>query len=353
MTPRRRILTVLRGGTPDRVPFTIKLPNPPRGEMERLLRNKGLAVCTDRMVFETSRPNVEVFHHEYMDGRRPCVRETFRTPVGEVSQTWALGGGYGSRRLLDHMVEAPEDYPVIEYMIRDEVYVPKDDLFLRETAIIGEDGFVFAGWMPPSPMTAMLWQILGPESFSLHMIDCPDLFFGLYETLLDRQREQYRICAESPALVIHSEENLTADMIGLDRFEKYCVPCYNEFASCLHERGKLFAAHMDGRMKILAAAAAESDIDIIEAFCPVPDGDLELADARRIWADKIIWINFPSPVHLFPPEQVAEHTRRILRAAAPGDRFLFGITEDIPDGVWQVSLPIIAEVLQQEGCLPL
>ena len=353
MTPRQRILSVLKGELPDQVPFTIKTPNPPRGQLERQLRNKGLALCTDRMVFTTRRPNVEVYQHEFVRDGRELVKETFRTPVGQVSQTWALGGGYGSKRLLEHLIKQPSDYATVEFMIRDEVYRAHHDEFLREVELIGEDGFVFAGWMPPSPMVVMMWQYLGPERFSLHMVDCPEQFFSLYECLRQRQREQYGLCAQSPALVIHSEENLTADMIGLERFVKYCIPCYKEFAACLHESGKLFATHMDGRMKILAAALAESDIDIIEAFCPVPDGDLELSVARQLWTDKILWLNFPSPVHLRPPQQIAEQTRRILHDVTPGERFLLGITEDIPYGAWQVSLPIIAEIISKEGALPL
>ena len=50
MTPRERVLAVLRGETPDRVPFTIKRPQPPQGEIERLLRNEGLAADARNVV---------------------------------------------------------------------------------------------------------------------------------------------------------------------------------------------------------------------------------------------------------------------------------------------------------------
>ncbi|MFC1677085.1 uroporphyrinogen decarboxylase family protein [Planctomycetota bacterium] len=354
MTPRQRILSVLNGEMPDRVPFTIKRPQPPMGGVERRLRNDGLAMCTDRMVFSTVRPNVDVFKHEYYENGRFCIRERFRTPVGEVSQLWIRGsGGYGSDKLAEYMIKTPEDYKVVEFIFNDEVYTRAYEQFTRAEEILGGDGFIFAGWMPPTPMMQMLWQLMGIEKFTMDQFDTPDIFFHLYEVLLECQCKQYDIIADSPALVAHIQENMTSDMIGLERFEKYVVPCYNKFASILHKKGKLLAAHFDGRMKVLAQALANSDIDIIEAFCPVPDGDMEMAEARKIWKDKIIWINFPTPVHLLSPAKIAAHVRKILREVAPGEKFLLGITEDIPDKIWEISLPIISKVLKGEAFLPL
>jgi hypothetical protein len=80
---------------------------------------------------------------------------------------------------------------------------------------------------------------------------------------------------------------------------------------------------------------------------------MTVEEARRRWPDKILWINFPSPVHLEPPERIRACVREILRAAAPGKQFLFGITEDIPDGVWDGSLPAISATLQEYGALPI
>ena len=358
MTPRQRILSVLNGQMPDRVPFTIKSsikhPKPPVGVIERQLRNDGLAICRDETVYSTMRPNVEIFKHEYYEGGRLYMRETFRTSAGEVSQLWIRGaGGYDSDKLAEYMIKSPEDYNVVESIFNDEVYTPTYGQFTRAEEILGDDGFLFAGWMPPTPLMQMLWQLMGIETFTMDQVDVPEKFFHLYEVLLECQCKQCDIIAESPALVGHIEENMTSNMIGLERFEKYVVPCYNKFGSILHKKGKLLAAHFDGQMKILAPALAQSQMDIIEAFCPVPDGDLEMAEARRMWKDKIIWINFPTPVHLSEPEQIAAHARQILRDAAPGDRFIMGITEDIPDRVWEISLPIISRIMNEEADLPL
>ena len=353
MTPRERVIAVLIGGQPDRVPFTWKMPYERRGHIERELRNDGMALIWRCEVVNVERPNVEVIRHEYRDHGQPRVRETFCTPTGKIIQVWAIGGGYGSQTRHEHLVRSPDDYEVVEFIIRDEVYTSNDTAYRRAHQIMGDDGFVFGGWMPPSPIMVMLWEWLGPMQFSMHLVDHPELFERLYELLLDRQIEQYRIAAQSSALVIHAEENLTADMLGRERFERYCMPAYEAFANVLHKHGKLLAEHFDGELKPIADLIGRSAVDIVEAFTPAPDTKLELSDALHAWSDKITWINFPSSVHLMPVGRVEEHTRHLLQQSAPSDRFLIGVTEDIPEGAWDISMPAIHRVVKQEGGLPI
>jgi hypothetical protein len=338
---------------PDRVPFTIKRPQPPQGEIERRLRNEGLALCIEELPFTTTRPHVEVLRRETYEGGRPCWVETYRTQAGEVSQSWVVEPGYGSRHITRFMIKSVRDYEVVEALVRDEVYTPAFERFRRAEQVLGQDGFVFCGWLGPTPLLKMLWELMGPETFAAGLADHRKQFDALYEALLDKQREQVRIVAEGPGLVAHFSENLTAEMIGGKRFRQYVLPVYAEFAAILKPAGKLLAAHCDGHLKALAGDLAGSALDIIEAFCPIPDGDMTVEEARLQWPDKILWINFPSPVHLEPPERIRSCVREILKAAAPGQGFLFGITEDIPDGVWDVSLPAISAALREYGALPI
>jgi hypothetical protein len=353
MTPRQRILALLRGERADRVPFTWKMPYDKRGVIERELRDDGMALIWRCEVVTIQHPNVEVIRHEYREDSRPYLRETFHTPVGDISQVWAVGGGYGSRTLRKHLIETEQDYETAEFIVRDEVYTSNDPAYRRADEVIGEDGFVFGGWMPPSPIMVMLWNWLGPMQFAIDSVERADRFERLYQLFLERQVEQYRVAAESSALVIHVDENMTADMIGVDRFERYCMPAYQAFADAIHPAGKLLAVHMDGKLAAIRDQIGRSAVDIVEAFTPVPDTDLTLADARKAWGDKIVWMNFPSSVHLRSADEIEAMTKRLLAEAAPGNRFLLGITEDVPEGAWDVSMPAIHRIVKQDGALPI
>ena len=198
-----------------------------------------------------------------------------------------------------------------------------------------------------SPLMEMLVRYLGLEQFSIDMVDHPDAFFSLYELLVERRRRDYEIVSDSPSDVVLYGGNVHPEIMGAERFAKYIVPCYDEAADVLHARGKIIGVHMDADNQVFAPAVAGSKIDLIEAFTPPPDCDMSVADARTAWPDKTLWLNFPSSVHLASRETIVRTTHEILDQAAGMNRFLVGITEDIPQHVVLSSLTAIAETIHE------
>jgi len=94
-------------------------------------------------------------------------------------------------------------------------------------------------------------------------------------------------------------------------------------------------------------------MDYVEAFTPYPDTDMTVREAREAWPNKTLWINFPSSVHLESTDSIAEMTRSLLREAAPGNRFIIGITEDLPPGRWQGNFETILGVCNRFGRTPI
>jgi len=348
MTPRDRTFAALAGEKADRVPLTVYEGLLPRGETERRLREEGLClVCRTPMIGVNS-PNVSSDTTTYRDERFSYQREIIKTPVGEVTQVRRLGGGYGTSLLCEFPIKRPEDYRVIEFMWRDQQYERAYDNFHSNERRLGGDGVVI-GNLGYTPLQHMLILYMGPERFACDMVDYPDLFFGLYETMAQRHREQYELSADSPAEFYIYGDNVTAEMVGAERFDKYVAPRYNEFAAILHAKGKKLGSHLDGKLVGLRQQVARTQLDFVEAFAPFPDGDLPIGEARAAWPDKVIWCNYPSPVHLRTEEQIEAATRQMLGEVSPSDRFLVGVTENIPDEHWQKSLPVISRVLREEG----
>ena len=348
MTPKERVLTALSGEKADRIPLTSYEGLLPRGETERLLRNDGLCFNCRLGVVGVESPNVTTEQSHFRDERHSYQREVTKTPVGEVTQVRRLGGGYGSSLLCEFPIKTPDDYKVMEFIWRDQQYSPAYEGFHATEERVRGDGVVI-GNLGYSPLQHMLILYMGPQRFAEDMVDRPDLFFGLYETMTERHREQYEIAADSPAEFFIYGDNVTCEMVGAERFEKYVASRYNEFAEMLHARGKKLGSHLDGMMVGLKAQVAATKLDFIEAFAPYPDGDLPLAEARAAWSDKVIWINYPSALHLGTEKEIEAATRQMIADVAPGDRFLVGITENIPDHCWQQSMTTISRVLREEG----
>ena len=72
-----------------------------------------------------------------------------------------------------------------------------------------------------------------------------------------------------------------------------------------------------------------------------------LAEALDAWPDKVLWINFPSSLHLASLEVIRETTRDFVALGRETNRVIIGITEDIPKDRWQESLLAISEVVDE------
>ncbi|MEM2167219.1 MAG: hypothetical protein QXR74_02490, partial [Candidatus Bathyarchaeia archaeon] len=121
----------------------------------------------------------------------------------------------------------------------------------------------------------------------------------------------------------------------------------------LRKHDKILEDHMDGKLKALKDLIAKTDLNVIEAFTPPPMGDLPLKEAREAWDGKIISLNIPESIFLESPSRIQEYVLSLLREAAPGDRFMLSITEDIPAGYREMGLTTVTRVWRRYGKYPI
>jgi len=343
---RAEIRSALRGEAPRRVPFTIYPGMLPRGSLERRLRERGLAICHRVAPFRSAMPHVKVTQVHETAGGAARTRTIYETPVGTVS-TLTQAGGYGSQRTLEHPIKTLDDYRVAEFMARNTLYEPAYEDFLAARERLGTDGYVLAHTCY-SPLMHIEVALLGVERFCVEIIDHEAEVMSLYEALRQRQREMFRVVARSPAEACLYGGNIMQATLGPERIRRFILPCWREFADLMHEEGKKLGVHLDADNSLLLDIVAESPLDFIEAFTPPPDCDTSVAEARRAWPGRALWINFPSSVHLREAEVVRDTTRRLIQEAGDRSGFLIGITEDVPWEALPRSLPAILDVI--EGC---
>jgi len=352
MTVKERIIGALRGEMVDRVPFTSYAGLFPENERDPLMKEGEIGLVNRCSVYRSESPNVRSRKEEFFEGSERRIRYIYETPVGSVSETLRTGGGYGTNLRCEFLIKKPEDYKVAEFMMSDIIYTPNYDALRSAEESMGDGGIV-VGNIKYSPIQQMLVLLMGPERYGIDYYENRELFDSLYDTITEKDREIYRIAADAPAEFFIYGDNITSDMVGLERFVRYCIPRYNEAAELLHDKGKFLGSHMDGNLKLFRESIAESGLDFIEAFTPSPMFDLSVAEAREAWPDKALWINFTSCVHIAGTEAIREHTLELLRQAYPGDRFIISITEDVPVQVRKQSFTTIAQTLLDNGLLPL
>jgi hypothetical protein len=346
---RERLLTTLRWGEPDRVPLTVYDWMLPRGTTERRLRELGVGLIHRLPAHRVEHREVEIRSREYYEGGRKYVRRSIHTPVGEVYQTLEPEGAYDtSSWIKEHFIKGPEDYPVMEYYLRDAVYKDNYEVIREAQRRMGDDGIVLVR-VAKSPIQEMLYQMMGYEQFAIDFRYAREQFDSLHSVMLGRYAEVYDLAAASPVEILMLGDNITSDVVGHERFRQYLLPEYVKIRQRIASTGKILAVHMDGRLRNLASDIADADVDVIEALTPPPMGDFSIAEAREAWPGKALWINFTSSMHIEPSEDIAEHTRELLRQAGSKRGFAISVTEDAPVEALERSLGVIGRVLQEEA----
>ena len=348
MEPRERVESVLMRKKPEKIPFTIYENKLPQCTVERILRNKGLCIVKRTSVYKTVYPDLSFKTITYTENGITYTKTLIGTPFGELETTQRKTQQTSDFTTwkISHLFKTPEDYKKITFMVKNAKYVPDYEKFIELEKECGCDVFL-RGSISLTPLHQIMIDFMGIEKFAEEWAERRDEIEKLYKIMTEKLREIYPLLADSPCFAFNFGGNETGDVMGRERFEKYVLPLYYEAGEILHKKGKVFGPHLDGNNKIWADLIAKSPSDYIEAFSPHPDTDMEFEEAYTLWKDKILWINFPSSLHLASEEKIKETTFKFIETAKNDFRLIIGITEDIPKERWQKNLLLISEIIDK------
>ncbi len=345
MNPRERVLAVLRGERPDKVPFTVYECMIPQCAVERRLREDGLCIINrHQQGYASWSEGATSESYHYSEDGRPRVRTVTRTPVGEVSTVYQPAGF--TNWTLEREFKGPDDYKVLMYLVEHKVYRPAYEAFERAEAWMGDDVLLRAG-VGSNPLHRIMgW--MGLETFAVEWAERRDEVLKLEAVMRGNRRQVYDILAKAPITHANYGGNEVPEVMGLERFREFVAPCLDECAAIFHEHGKWLGSHLDGNNRLWAAEVAATGLDYVEAFTPAPDTDMTLAEALDAWPDKVLWINFPSSLHARGMDKLREAAREFVELGRQTGRVIIGITEDMPKGRWQQNLLAISEAINEQ-----
>lgn len=331
------------GERPDRIPFTI-YQNEWRHTADdpawQELFKDGLGVTWHIPAIRRETDGVECVNDSFKESGRTVERRTLRTPVGEVYETFI--DGWRQKFLL----ETPEDYAVMTYVVRHTRISPAYNAFLAQEKAILPYGVAlnFAG---RTPLQTVLVDYAGLENFAYHLFDLESEVMELYEALLESFRRVVELVAEGPGRFVSILENFTAETLGPKRYKQLLLPVYQEFFPVLQSTGKIVGTHYDGKLASCKELVAKAPIDLIESLTPPPEGDMTLAECRAAWPDKLFWSNINVACYELPPKELkALVLERVEQAAPDGKGLAFEISEQYPAN-WKESVPVVLSALKE------
>ena len=378
MTARERLLTVLNGQLPDRVPVAPFVQDeylayyyPQKSFVDRVVDAVELAeeldfdVMTKHRAFEQphflrrSYPNWELRRSESRaDGmiqRRLEIITPERTLTLEEAGPDAGVATTGVRFMATH--PPLQDAADIEVFLK---YLPALDDASRaqmtETAaqwrcVIGDRG------------VAAPWGFAGVFNFAADLCGL-DVFYTMpyedeacYRALMDG-------VANSMVAYAAALGETEIDCIGIqghmaggattgpDFFRRFVQPYEKRVIDAIHAAGKFSVYHNCGYAKSLYANYRELGMTVWETLSAPPRGDNDLATAKEVLGDKICLLGNLDQVDFLKratPQEVAAKAREIMDAGKPGGRFIFSTSDYLEIGTPRENVVAMIEAAKDEG----
>jgi hypothetical protein len=349
MNIRERVLTVLRGGIPDRVPWLADFDYWAQSLERRGLRPDGFRRSPEYLDWHRELntgfylqgywpfrivPDGTVTIEEGQDGDIRYRRVI--TPVGSLEEQWLFLHTSYSEAPHKHFVEDVSDLKALRYWHEHIRYEPDYERAQWVKDHVGDQGVTLC-YAPRSPFMQMVAEYAGIVNIVNIWYAAPGEFTETLNIMRRAHDQAAEIALASPAECLMIPENLSAEMVGRRFFENYLRDYETYWNTRIREAGKFSFVHMDGTLRGLIGPVASTGFRVIESFTPAPVGNVDVTEVRAmVEPDTVLWGGMPgayfSPV--VSDEEFEAHLNRVLDVMTTHPGFVLACADQVPpDGL--------------------
>ena len=345
-TSRRRLLTALAGGTPDRVPInTYELAGRNSvdwynqqpsycGLMDYIrahtdcITNWNPRPATDRYTCEErflcSDYPVQIDVSTEPSGPFQRTTRICHTPEGDLRSITQAAADVYTTWQVEHWCKSTADVDKALSVPYEPARYDATDL-ARVRAELGEEGLVIASIGDPAYLAAdlmsfqdcLMWAFEETDHFARTVAI-------IAERVLENLRRQLDCCVLDLYRIV-GPEYFTPPYLPPAIFRRFIVPYVTEMTRLIHARGGKVRLHCHGKMGHVLDMILETGCDGIDPCEPPPDGDIELDEVRRRCQARgvSVWGNIELKLlEQGTTDQVRAEVRKIMAEAKEGGGFV-------------------------------
>ena len=346
MTSRRRLLAVLSGEMPDRVPInTYELAgrnscdwynqqSSYRGLMDFIrahtdcVTNWNPRAATDRYTCEErflcSDFPVEIESHTETAGEFQRTTRICHTPKGDLRSVSEVAPDVYTTWQVEHWCKSTADVDKALSVPYQPAHYDATDL-PRVRAELGEHGLVMASIGDPAYLAADLMSF---QEYMVWAFEETDHFARAVAIIAERVMENLRRqldCCVLDLYRIVGPEYFTPPYLPPAMFERFVLPHVREMVRLIHSRGGKARVHCHGKVGRVLDMILDTGCDGLDPCEAPPDGDIELGEVkRRCHARGVsVWGNISlRRLEQDTPAQIRAEVRCIMDKAKTGGGFV-------------------------------
>lgn len=180
----------------------------------------------------------------------------------------------------------------------------------------------------------LTWMLMGFEDFAVNLLLKPGFVAQVFERVAQIQLDGLKQIVSIPNVAaVWAVDDLafgTGPMISPKAFRQYLFPWYEEFGKICRDNGLYFFFHSDGVLWELMEDLLAVGVD---ALHPIDPTCMDIEEVKEKVGDRLCLIgNISNEIlAIGTPQEVAELTKKRLRALAPGGGYCLGSGNSVPD----------------------
>ncbi len=345
MNSLERVLTAVRGGTPDRVPI-VEL------DIDDSVIQEIMPGATQLDFYdEFDIDGIHVIYDiQYEDVGPNLKRDFFRVTVNFK----AMHGFFPTP--VEPLIKADMDpLKFLETYKMPDPYNPKILESLRQTVkrLKGKKAIVFG------MHTGLIYPIFvrGMENFMVDYYKNPEFAHRLSGMFTDFFVEVEKQAIEIGADIILEGEDYAGNKnlwMSVDHLKEFVLPGLRKAIRVAKDAGVPFVKHTDGNINSILDLLVEQGIDCLNPI--EPNAGMDIGKVKRMIGDKVaLWGNIDCS-HLLPfgsTEEVEKATIECIKTASPGGGHIIASSNTVHDSVPAKNFVAMVKAAREFGKYPI
>jgi len=364
MNERQRLLKLLNGERPDRVPWF--------GDLDYWT---GAMMARQELPADFKQSEAQFdFHRDYrvgfyLQGYFPFRAEydstvevrswhegdawirRLRTPKGALQERHVHLPASFTSACCEHLVKTAADLPAVRHLYEHTSFRPDYDEARRRAALVQDIGVVLC-YTPKTPFMQLVALDAGIQAVVDMIMDDEDGFAQTLKVMEARLDDAVEIAARSPSECLMLPENLSSEVVGRRFFHQYMRDCQAKWMGQVHAAGKHSFIHMDGTLAGLLREEGTVGFTVLEALTPYPVGDVPVSQWRAIAGPKsILWGGLPG-VYFTPligEREFDRHVREVMEVMRREPRYVLGVADQVPPDALPERVRRVADLADCHG----
>ena len=373
MTERERLLTVLSGKKPDRIPYAMDMSHyylhrfqlpwdlcngyaEPDKQMIDFHRSLGVGFyLANQAIFSKIEYTNGVKAGVYTDtcGGLPQIHWYYDTPLGAIERIRIWNPGSYSWAVKQWGVKTEKDLEIYGYAMSSRRYTAIPENFDAWVDYIGEDGLLRMDGVGSS-IGHLLNHWMGVENTIYACYDWEDLLDEVNAKVDAALLEQLEIACGSfkNGEVVDMGDNFSSDVQSPKWLKRWSGDFYKKAHDIIHKHGKIVSEHIDGKLKGLIGTMRDLGADMIDAVTPGSVGGMTAAQAREeAGPDLILCGGIPNELwyEYAPMEKFEQAVKDWLALKEISPALIMAAGDQVPPGAEERKIVRMGELVDEYG----